>query len=160
MEHVNELEILREAMQIESDAVRFYKQAAKCCSANKKTEEVFKQLAEEEMQQLDKLEVLYDNLVENKEWLVMQDLMDSQHRKMEELKVVEEDLDDEEFDEVTAIDTGIKAEEDSIKFYKEAMRECETGDVRGCEVFKWLVDLEKDHLKRLKDREKEIEDSK
>lgn len=152
--HINTLEVLREAMDLERDGFKFYKKAA-ASSADRKTKEVFIRLAADEKNHLEKLELLYDNLSENEEWLVLQDLMQQETSKqLPEFDVFEDDIKDGQLDEKTALDIGIKAEQDSIDFYKKAMTEC--ADERGCEIFKWLVDFEQDHLLALKQRKKAL----
>jgi len=155
VERVNSLQILREAMQIEKDGIRFYKKAVKA-SKNKRVEDLFRRLAADELDHLEKLEMVYDNLAENNEWLVDKDLMEAKPRTLEAAAVFENDIAaEDDMDELEALGRGIKAEEDSIVLYKKALGECQT-DGRGCVIFKWLLDFEKNHLKLLRDMRKEI----
>ncbi|MBD3387856.1 MAG: hypothetical protein GF416_02300 [Candidatus Altiarchaeales archaeon] len=156
MEQVNALEVLREAMKLEREGVKFYRRVAKC-SRNKSSAEVFRKLADDELQHLEKLELVYDNLAENNEWLVMKDLMETRRESPPE--VFDEDFHDDEVDELSAVDMGIKAEEESIEHYKSALRECDLSDEEGCEIFKWLIDFEATHLRILKDLRRELSSS-
>jgi len=158
MEQVNALEILREAMHLEKEGMRFYTKAAKCAS-NPRARQVFKRLAQDELGHLEKLELVYDNLVETSEWLVMQDLADSSKGGQADVDVFEQGLGDEGLDEFGAIETGIRAEKESIEFYKRSRDECGGGDHRGKELFNWLISFEKQHLSLLQDLKKEYADS-
>ncbi len=155
MERVNALEILREAMELEKDGIKFYSKTAKSCK-DADIESVFKQLAEDELNHLEKLELLYDSLAENNEWLVMQDMMDEGSRKLEDTDLFEEDFECEDVSELEAIDRGIKAEKDSIEFYRKALTECRVEAEKGCELFKWLGDFERGHLRLLKEHRKAL----
>ena len=121
MEQVNALEVIREAMELEKEGVKFYRKAAKCAKS-KGTEKVFNQLSDDEFKHLEKLELVYDNLAENNEWLVMKDLMESDRGETPD--IFNEDFDEEEIDELEAVELGIKAEEDSIRFYRDAYEKC------------------------------------
>ncbi|MBD3262355.1 MAG: hypothetical protein GF334_11940, partial [Candidatus Altiarchaeales archaeon] len=83
------------------------------------------------------------------------DLMQQENSKqLPEFNAFEQDIKDEQLEEDTALDIGVKAEEDSIDFYRKAGTECQ--DERGCEIFRWLEDFEKKHLKQLRQREKKL----
>lgn len=159
MEQVNALEVLREAMNLEKEGIKFYSRASH--SAKKEAaKSLFKQLADDELKHLEKLELVYENLSQNEEWLVLKDLLESGKGKGASPDIFDEDFDEEEVDELSAIEMGIKAEEDSIKFYKTALKSCDVWGERGCEIFKWLVDFEKGHLSTLKKRRAQITPSK
>jgi rubrerythrin len=156
MQELNPLEILREAMQIEKDGIRFYKRASHL-SKNKKTHDMFLRLAQDELTHLEKLELVYDNLAENNEWMVDKDLMDAGPKRLRGLDEFEADLEaGSDMDELGAIDQGIKVEEDSIRLYKAAAEDGKVVREGGHSVFKWLTDFERGHLSVLKERRKEL----
>jgi len=134
-------------MQIERDGIRFYARAAKVCR-DRKTQDMFTKLAADEVNHLEKLEMAYDNLAEHKEWLVGKDLLDSEPKKMKDLELFEEDISGEDLSEEEALKRGIKAEEDSIRLYKNAHESFEGQE--GGEIFKWLLEFERQHLQTLK----------
>jgi len=145
---VNALEALREAMELEHEGYKFYSKAAQACGDDNETREIFKKLARDEKKHIESLELIYDTLSQENRWLVMQDLL---HDGM---NIEEPDIFDEEVDEdltpVEALKRGIESEEQAVEFYHKLFQECE--DTNGCEIFKWLVDFEKDHVKTLKHR--------
>jgi rubrerythrin len=155
MNTVNSLEVLREAMQLEKDGVRFYLRAAKACK-HKRTKALFKGLANDELNHLEKLELVYDNLATNNEWLVDEDILDTKPKLMKDLEAFEEDIQIEGgWDEQKALEHGIKAEEDSIRLYQSALNEF-SNERGGAAIFKWLLSFERDHLLRLQKRRSQI----
>jgi rubrerythrin len=157
MEKVNALEILREAMHIEKEGGKFYTRAAKVCR-DRFAAEVFTRLAGDELNHLEKLELVYDNLAENSEWLVEMDLLNPGRKVLEATEVFDNDISpaDDGLDQAGAIDRGIKAEEDSIRLYKKALEGCKGPNAGGTAVFKWLLDFEKGHLKELKELKQKL----
>lgn len=153
MERVNALEALREAMRIEKEGIHFYTRSAKLAK-NRDVSDLFHTLAEQELEHLEKLELVYDNLAENNEWMVMKDLMES--GKGKDVPDIFEGEADEDLDEISAIDVAIRAEEESIEFYKGVFEECEKTSENGCEIFSWLIGFEKEHLKMLKNVRKTL----
>jgi rubrerythrin len=154
----NALEVIREAMHIEKEGMRFYRKVAKY-SKDRKTAGLFKQLAHDELTHLERLEAVFNSLVENNEWMAEKDLMDVKTDVLKEKDLFDSDVSDEggEFDEFDAVERGIKAEEDSIALYRKATQECQAnGEQGGCAVFKWLLEFEKGHLKLLKERYRDI----
>jgi len=150
MEKSNILEIFRDAMNLERDGVKFYRKAAKH-SKNQKAVEVFKKLADDELQHLESLEVTYDKLVKENEWMVMKDMATPQSKELKTEDVFEDEPVNEQYDEADAVERGINAEKDSIALYEKAQKECNIDDAGKCDVFKALVDFEKEHLKALKE---------
>lgn len=156
MEQVNSLEVLREAMHIEKEGIRFYRRAAKG-SKNRKTQDLFLRLAREELLHLEKLELVYDNLAENSEWLVDLDLSENEPKVLKDIEIFDADVEvEEELDEFSALDRGIRAEEDSIRLYKKASEDFKGIRGGGHAIFTWLLAFEHEHLKSLRERRKEL----
>jgi rubrerythrin len=151
MGQLNSLELLRESMRVEHDGIMFYRKAARL-SKTRPVQKLFKKLADEELNHLEKLELVYDSLAETDEWLVDKDLLESAPKNLKDVEAYEEEIQfDNDLDELGMIERGIRAEEDSIRLYRKAMEDCKSGDKRGCIMFDWLIKLEKGHLAALKD---------
>ena len=144
----NPLELLRQAMDLEREGMKFYSKASKC-ARDRKVAELFRRLSAEEGTHFEMLEQVHDHLARNNEWLVMKDLMEQGDRVVLHADIFASDVPCGELDDLAAIALGIKAEEDSIRFYREAFDGCHVGNKGGCEVFKWLVDFEREHLRTL-----------
>ncbi|MFH0861419.1 MAG: ferritin family protein [Candidatus Altiarchaeota archaeon] len=153
MEPVNPLQVLRDAMHIEKEGIRFYRLASKA-SKDRKTQELFMRLAGEEHNPLEKLELVYDNLAENNEWLVDKDLLEGKKKVLKDLDIFNRDIGQE--GDMDALDRGIKVEDDSIILYQRAFDGFKESSNGRQSVFSWLLGFEKEHLKALKERRREI----
>ncbi|MFH1403576.1 MAG: ferritin family protein [Candidatus Altiarchaeota archaeon] len=148
----NALEVLETAMRLEKDGLRFYKQASEMFD-DTLVKSVFKKLAEDEKHHLDTLEAQYESLARFETWMVFQEL----YKGDEESEAVKPKILDEEklhhmiSDGMTpkqAVKVGIKLEEDSLHYYSKNARDCD--EEQGREMFKKLVEFEKQHLDELK----------
>ncbi len=149
MRETNAFDVLRQAMRIEKEGIRFYTRAANAAKG-KAVSDLFRRLARDELLHLEKLELVHDNLAEHNEWLVERDLMDSSPRKSGMDGLFDGDPSDlADMDELGAVEAAVKAEKDSITFYARAMEACDGSDGRGCSVFKWLLAFEHGHLAEL-----------
>jgi len=157
MEKINVLEILREAMDLEREGMRFYHKAAKHAE-DKRAKEVFKILADEEMMHFEELELVFDQFCEQDEWMVEKDLSEAEPvKELDTESVFNEDGMDQAMDDMAAIDLGIEAEKKSIDLYKTALSDCKLNEhEKGCKIFSWLIDFEKEHLKRLKSLRRDL----
>ncbi len=160
MEKINVLEILREAMDLEREGMRFYHKAEKHVQ-NQKVKDVFKILAADEMRHFEDLELVFDHLCQKEEWMVERDLSEAEPTKeLETETVFDEDGMDNAISEMKAIDLGIDAENRSIDMYKRALSECQLNEhEKGCKIFSVLIGFEKDHLRILKELKVEMKSS-
>jgi len=151
MRQTNALDVIRQAMHIEKEGIRFYTRVSNAAKS-KAVSELFRKLARDELLHLEKLELVHDSLAENNEWLVEKDLMDASPRKLDATGLFDSDLSGlGDMDELEAVEAGIKAEKDSILLYTKAMEACKSWDERGCSIFKWLLAFERGHLGELKE---------
>ena len=147
------LEILQQALQLESDTEVFYEEAAEC-AGNVLAEKTFRALAEQERQHATYFKTYYERMSETSQWPPMDSVVmsgmstsetarDIHQRVTAELGAscdVNEDLEQ-------LYDRAMELERRSIELYQKQAKEAEDADRR--KFFAWLTDQERGHLQIL-----------
>jgi rubrerythrin len=140
------LEAIETAIQIEKDGLAFYTEAARRTD-DPQGKRMFQTLAVDERAHLDLFENAREALLEGATWLSAEQVAEISPRRsvrqpifpagdaVEAAEVPEYQLD--------ALRRGIQAEEDSIAFYREQMRQ--TDDPDGKAMYAYLVEQEEGH---------------
>ena len=154
IERLNDIEAAKVAMNLEKDGMEFYAAAA-LLARSRGIKEIFRQLAEEEKEHLEKIQRWQAELVEagsgESFWespeidLYVSSLIRSGIFQGKVRETAASIRDDNE-----ALDIGIAAEKDSILFYQEAAARCRSPE--GGKMFARLVEEEKEHFRRLEAR--------
>ncbi|MBU0762105.1 MAG: hypothetical protein KKD39_03705 [Candidatus Altiarchaeota archaeon] len=144
--------ILRELMnimEVKRKSIHSFKKASK----NTKYphwREVFNRLAEYETNRAELIEIVYDNLAQNNEWLSLQYLFDEGPKPIDVEQLFQEIQIDEIPPEHNTLDNAIKAGEEVLKLYEEIISECEKRLHNGETPIKWLRDQAKEYNLLLK----------
>ncbi len=149
------MEILKQAIIMEIAGLQFFLTAAEKTTA-KKAREMFRQLAEDEVEHKDMLESMMKKLFKG----------DSKLEIPKSSKVIQvdhpvignelrESLKTTWFDS-SALNIGIMLEERAIHFYEEQSKKTDSPELK--ELFEWLITWEKGHLEALLKIEEQLKE--
>jgi rubrerythrin len=146
-------EILTVAMNIEEEGYSFYNAAAGT-SRHKESREIFKKLAAEEVEHKKTFSEILNSLpsADSRDYFGIADEIASYLRALVETGVFK-GIDDarlKKMSEIEALETGVKAERDSILFYTEAQDS--SANPKAKRLMSRIIDIEKGHLVTLTNR--------
>jgi len=140
------LDTLKHAIMMEIAGLEFFLTAAEK-TTSKKAREMFRQLAEDEVEHKSLLEETLKNIVKDKG-----DLKVPKKRKSVKMdhpvigKELKESLKTTWFDS-SALNIGIMLEQRAVDYYREQKEK--TDDPKVAELFEWLINWETEHLEAL-----------
>jgi len=143
------LEGLKIALQTELNGIEFYKMAAEK-TEDKKGKEVFKILANDEIEHFNELQKHFQSLIKSSKWAPAISLGEASTIFKGESPIFSEELKSrvkEKHFEMSALSIGALLESNSIDFYRK-MKE-ETDDTTARELFAKLQKWEEKHLEAI-----------
>lgn len=143
------LEGLKVALQTELNGIQFYKLAAEK-TTDPKAKEVFKMLANDEINHFNELQKHFKSLLSSNRWAPSVTLKEAQHMFEGKSPIFSDEFKariEERHFEVTALSIGALLESNAVDFYRRMKNESEDETAR--ELFERLQTWEKGHLDAL-----------
>jgi hypothetical protein len=143
-------------MELKRRTIRVFKEAAKRtkdpCWA-----ETFDKLASYEFNRLENIELVYDNLAINNEWLVLQDLFDDTAKAMDINELITDLHPGKTRPDHNTLELGMKSGGKILQLYNDILEDCERRFHGGTPLIKWLRDQAEEYVELLKTLQKESE---
>ena len=150
----NILRDLMNVMEIKRETIRAYKDAAKTAE-DPYWVETFNKLASYEFIRLENIELAYDKLVIDNEWLVLRDLFDETPKTMEIKDLIKEISPGKALPDHNTLEIGLKSAEKILLLYNDILLDCEHRLQYSVPLIKWLKHQAEEYVKLLKTLQKE-----
>lgn len=141
----NILRDLTDVMELKRGTIRVFKEAAKK-TKDPRWAETFDKLASYEFNRLENIELVYDNLAINNEWLVLQDLFDDTPKAMDINELLTDLHPGKTPPDHNTLELGMKSGGKILRLYDDILEDCERRFHGGTPLVKWLRDQAEEYV--------------
>ncbi len=139
------VEALQVALDTEKKGYKFYMIAAKS-SKDPKGQEVFKHLANDEIEHMGVIATMYESLTRDEAWMTYEEAVEKYGETPKE-KIIFPDVPvqaQEDFDDLKALEEALEFEQKAVQFYTKQAGEVEGEAARA--FYQSLIEIEESHV--------------